>query len=244
MNYHAHYERLIQRARNRILDGYLERHHVVPKCMGGSNERENIVQLTAEEHYVAHQLLHKIYPTHHGLAFAVSVMVEGRRGSENRRNKFYGWIKRKHALAVSASQKEVWAREGYKQKHKAIMDAVRERPGYREQFSIIHKGRVKSPDECANVSKAKTGMKYKKMSDESRANMSAARRKVWAERRANGTDKLIAAKTRETRIRNDSYRHTDEQRARISLSQRGRIILPEQRAKIRASMKRYRASIN
>lgn len=157
-----------------------------------------------------------------------------------RRNKAYGWIKRKHALFVSASQKEVWQREGYRERHKAIMDEVRSRPGYGEQFSRIHKGRVKSPEERANISKARTGMKYRKFSDQARANMAAARRKTWAERRANGTDKLIAAKTREKRIQNGSYAKTEEQRAAISASQRGRNIPPEQRAKISASMKRYR----
>ena len=35
MNYAAHYERLVKRARSRSLVGYRERHHVVPKCMGG-----------------------------------------------------------------------------------------------------------------------------------------------------------------------------------------------------------------
>ena len=62
MNYRRHYDRLIERARNRVLSGYVERHHVLPRCMGGGNESSNLVQLTAEEHYVAHQLLHKMHP--------------------------------------------------------------------------------------------------------------------------------------------------------------------------------------
>ena len=62
MNYSAHYDRLIARARSQTLVGYHEQHHVVPKCMGGGNELANLVNLTAEEHYVAHQLLVKMYP--------------------------------------------------------------------------------------------------------------------------------------------------------------------------------------
>ena len=38
MNYFDHYDRLIARARTRVLEGYRERHHVLPRCMGGSNE--------------------------------------------------------------------------------------------------------------------------------------------------------------------------------------------------------------
>lgn len=37
-----------------------ETHHIVPKCMGGSNDKENLVNLTAREHFVAHKLLYKI----------------------------------------------------------------------------------------------------------------------------------------------------------------------------------------
>lgn len=62
MNYVAQYLKLIERARNRILDGYKERHRVKPRCLGGDDVQENLVYLTPEEHYVAHQLLVKIYP--------------------------------------------------------------------------------------------------------------------------------------------------------------------------------------
>lgn len=41
--------------------GYTEKHHILPKSMGGSNEEENLVKLTAREHYIAHLLLHKIH---------------------------------------------------------------------------------------------------------------------------------------------------------------------------------------
>ncbi|XAO17074.1 homing endonuclease [Escherichia phage FL23] len=60
MNYEKIYNSLIDRARNRALTGYKERHHIIPKCLGGSNDASNLVDLTPEEHYVAHQLLVKI----------------------------------------------------------------------------------------------------------------------------------------------------------------------------------------
>lgn len=41
-----------------ILDGsYHERHHIVPKCMGGTNNEENLIDLYAREHFEAHKLL-------------------------------------------------------------------------------------------------------------------------------------------------------------------------------------------
>jgi len=62
MNYNKIYDSLIERAKIRILNGYTETHHIVPKCIGGSNEYTNLVDLTAREHFLAHWLLVKIYP--------------------------------------------------------------------------------------------------------------------------------------------------------------------------------------
>lgn len=56
-----HYNNLIHRAKNRILSGYTEDHHIIPVCIGGLDEPENIITLTAREHYIAHALLVKIY---------------------------------------------------------------------------------------------------------------------------------------------------------------------------------------
>lgn len=36
---------------------YHERHHILPKCMGGNNEKSNLIDLYAREHFIAHKLL-------------------------------------------------------------------------------------------------------------------------------------------------------------------------------------------
>lgn len=41
-------------------EGYGENHHIIPKCIGGCNSPENIVKLTAKEHYIVHKLLIKM----------------------------------------------------------------------------------------------------------------------------------------------------------------------------------------
>ena len=54
--YQKWYDQLIGRARNRTIEGYVERHHIVPKSLGGTNEKGNLVALTAREHWIAHML--------------------------------------------------------------------------------------------------------------------------------------------------------------------------------------------
>lgn len=64
MNYKKIYDKLIEyRIRFPVDWTYFERHHIIPRSMGGSDYKCNLVKLTAREHFIAHLLLHKIYNT-------------------------------------------------------------------------------------------------------------------------------------------------------------------------------------
>jgi hypothetical protein len=54
------YFAIITRAKDRMITGYVEKHHVIPKSLGGNNSKSNIVTLTAKEHYICHRLLVKM----------------------------------------------------------------------------------------------------------------------------------------------------------------------------------------
>jgi hypothetical protein len=43
--------------------GYVEHHHIIPKSLGGSNAKNNLVKLTAREHFICHWLLTKMVST-------------------------------------------------------------------------------------------------------------------------------------------------------------------------------------
>src|SRR5690606_245638 len=101
MNYAKHYILLIERSKNRILSGYKEKHHIIPKCLGGTNESENLVELTAEEHYLAHLLLVKMYPSNISLVYAANKMTVSSK-TQIRNNKCYGWLKRKYSEACKS----------------------------------------------------------------------------------------------------------------------------------------------
>lgn len=221
MNYQKHYDLLIERAKARVLSGYVEVHHVVPRCIGGGDEKNNLVQLTAEEHYVAHQLLHKMYPHVKGLLYALISMTGNPHG--HRSNKVYGWMRKKHSENLSGVSIERWGNPEYRVKHKQSMDNARLKPGYGDKISKAQKGRVKSAEERANIAEAGRNRKPRVFSEQARLNMAEARRKTWQERKENGLDKVIAAKTRATRIENGSYQFTDAHRDAIGKSAKGRI---------------------
>jgi len=102
MDYLKHYNKLIERSKNRTLSGYTEKHHIIPRCLGGTDDKVNIAFLTPEEHFVAHQLLVKIYNVPE-LVYAANMMTVSSSKNCHRRNKLYGWLRRK--LQVVAKQR-------------------------------------------------------------------------------------------------------------------------------------------
>lgn len=94
MDYKIHYDRLIDRAKNRKAPVPKEDHHIIPRCMGGTDDATNLVSLTLEEHFVAHQLLVKIYPDNRKLLDGLSKMCGGS-CKNGRSNKRYSWIRKK-----------------------------------------------------------------------------------------------------------------------------------------------------
>lgn len=59
--YYRWYHNLVNHALSRVTsDGIYEKHHIIPKSMGGSNDIDNLVELSCREHFIAHLLLTKI----------------------------------------------------------------------------------------------------------------------------------------------------------------------------------------
>lgn len=62
LNYKHIYNQIIEHARNRAtISGYSEIHHIVPRSLNGSDDHDNLVRLTAREHFICHYLLTKMY---------------------------------------------------------------------------------------------------------------------------------------------------------------------------------------
>lgn len=76
MNYQKLYNAIVERAKTRQKpDCYTERHHIIPRSLGGNDSPENLVILTAREHCLAHLLLAKI---HNGSMWHAAAMMTNR----------------------------------------------------------------------------------------------------------------------------------------------------------------------
>lgn len=78
MNYQKIYDQIIEKAKTRVLEGYKEKHHILPKCLGGDNDKDNLVELTAREHFLCHRLLCEIHPNNNKLWYALWLMIVGK----------------------------------------------------------------------------------------------------------------------------------------------------------------------
>lgn len=100
MNYQKIYDDLISRGLKRglnksKLDYYTEKHHIVPRCLGGSDRCDNLVLLKAEEHFLAHKLLTKIYPDNYKIIMALISMGMQSHTHKRHYNKSYAYARRK-----------------------------------------------------------------------------------------------------------------------------------------------------
>ena len=93
MNYQKIHDQIIKRSlledRIKGRGTYYEEHHIVPRCLGGLDNKENLVLLTAREHFLVHLLLIRIYPENYKLIYAFTLM-----------SKFSGTLERKYILST------------------------------------------------------------------------------------------------------------------------------------------------
>ena len=155
MTYQKIYDSLIARARARKLEGYCEKHHIIPRCMGGDNSKHNLVKLTGREHYIVHRLLLKI---HKKRRLAIPVIMMAHRTGSKITSRTYEILRK----AVA--------------EHNRKVNTGRKLPP--EQVAkIAHRFRTceRGPEWCANISKGQKGRKHsestKKKLSEISANM-------------------------------------------------------------------------
>jgi hypothetical protein len=58
--YNKWYTNITTRAKTHLVTGYTESHHIIPRSLGGTDDEDNVVKLTAREHFVCHWLLVKM----------------------------------------------------------------------------------------------------------------------------------------------------------------------------------------
>lgn len=173
MNYQKIYEQLIDRAKNRILDGYVENHHIIPTCIRGSDNITNIVKLTPEEHFLSHLLLIKIYPGIRQLIFAANMMCVGGKAIRNN-NKRYGWLRRKVSNELRIQNKgKKQSIETIEKRAKKLKGKVRSDES-KEKYRLAKLGKKRKPFTQEHLDKMAKAFLGRKHTEESKEKMRLA----------------------------------------------------------------------
>ena len=164
MNYVNVYYSIIKNRLDNPVEGYVERHHIVPKSEGGSDDDDNKVNLTAREHYIAHLLLAKIYNDYKMYSAVVYMQCKTKR--QKRDFKFnshlYEQIRKDFSIKNSEAHKgQIPWNKGIPQSEEAKKKNSEAHKGKQSPF----KGKHRSETVRRKISEARKGKKFKPLSD-------------------------------------------------------------------------------
>lgn len=144
--YKKWYDSIIKKAQQRKnLTGYSEKHHIIPKSLGGNNLNENLIYLTAREHFICHILLTKFCTGEYKykMLYAANMMKMVSSNQERYINsRLYETVKKEFGVM-----------------HSNRMTGRKLTDEHKAKISKAGKGRVCSKQSIEKGRKARTGLK-------------------------------------------------------------------------------------
>ena len=168
MNYQKIYNQIIERAQNRKLEGYKEKHHIIPRCIGGKDEITNLAELTAREHFLCHMLLCEIYPKENKLKHALFLMAIGKRVKKEKiyiiNSRTYERLKKEYSHMLTGKKQSQETKDKKSKTMKMIWDSKSEKEssliGQKRWNTRIKNGtNVCTKTQAQNISKSLIGRK-------------------------------------------------------------------------------------
>ncbi len=207
--YNKCYYSIINRAKSRGLsiEGYSEKHHILPRSLGGSDNDENLVRLTGREHFICHILLTKMT-----IGRAKYSMIHAAIGMKRARDYQDRYI---NSRLYEIIRKEYSSISSIRNKGKIASAETR------AKMSIASKGRSKSEETKLKMSLAAKGKPKGPKSEEDKRKIS----ETMKGRPSHKKGKICGPQ------------HTAESKAKISESNRKRVYSQETKDKIAAGVR-------
>jgi len=177
--YNIWYTNITENARTRDLNGYTERHHIIPVSLGGGDNAENLVDLTAREHFICHWLLTKIYTGESRAKMVYALNGMKRNGQYTQRyetkitSRVYENLKKEFSIVHSATMKGrpahnkgVPATEEQKEKNRKSALGKKMSTESIAKGVAKRKGQKRTEEQKENISKSLKGKLKGPMSEE------------------------------------------------------------------------------
>lgn len=164
---------------------YHERHHILPKCLGGTDDNDNLIDLFAREHFIAHKLLAEENPDNKKLILAWHMMTNVKTNCQQRYQvtpEEYEKVRIAYSQMMTGENNPSKSEEVRRKKSEAIKGQKNHNYGKprsestRKKISEAHKGKVLSNETREKISQSKVGENHpsygKHHSEETRKRMS------------------------------------------------------------------------
>jgi len=156
-HYLSRYEKFIAYYKGVISEGFVEKHHILPQCLGGGNEPENLVALPVRAHFIAHALLHKAYPDNKKLAHAFAMMIVNNPNQKRKcSSRLYQMAKSARSSAMKGVSRPEWVKEKLR-KPKSTTENYK-KPKSKEHIKNISKSLKDKPKSDEAVAKMVVSM--------------------------------------------------------------------------------------
>lgn len=213
MDWQKIHDQIIDKAKHRVFKNYTETHHILPKCLGGTDDKDNLVKLTAREHFIVHKILCIIYPNESKLHWASFMMANCKGNNSQHRvyrigSREYQRLRESLTVSDETRKKISESKKGQRSRLGAILS--------KETKDKISKSRLGSTSpikgkKLSNEHKEKLSMSAKdrprrKHTDETKEKMSS----TWDKKKAEGYESPLKGKPR-----------TEETKQKISKSKKG-----------------------
>lgn len=219
--YHKWYFNIIEKAKTRNTnDGYTESHHIIPKSMGGTNDKYNLVKLTAREHFICHLLLVKFVTGtfKRNMAFALNAMSNLSNKNQDR----YTPISKLYAISRKLYSEE---QSKYMSSNRNPMYGKTHTEEARLKMSKIHKGKTPANKGKSHTEEAK--MKISKAT-------SGANNPMYGKNHTEETKaKLSKAKLGKQNIKLQGKPKSESHRKKLSEANTGKLFTEERKLKLK-----------
>lgn len=168
--YNNWYNNITENAKNRTISGYVERHHIIPRSLGGADSKENLVKLTAREHFICHWLLVKMNAgeSKAKMVYALNGMKRNGRHTQRYETKItsrvYENLKKEFSIVHSATMKGRTAHnkglpmtQEQKEKNRLAATGKKMSPESIAKGVAKRKGQQRTEEQKANISQALKG---------------------------------------------------------------------------------------